>query len=186
MPATATQKKPEADLEMKFSSTKLMDPVLRELMGIADYVSTIKSEIASLQVNAFSTDHLPSASGELNAVRKVTADAAHAIMTAGEEILDESGQSFEAYREKVEEKVLAIFEACSFQDLTGQRIAKVGESLAQLEKRLRRFAEAVGAEDDAGALDEEEQRSQERKKDLILNGPQENGVDQNIIDSLFD
>jgi chemotaxis protein CheZ len=169
------------------ASKKFLDPVMRELMSIAEYVSTMKTEIAALQANEFSDSHLPDAGGELNSVVKATAQAADSIMSAGEEILDYSSHSFESYRDKVELKVLEIFEACAFQDLTGQRIKKVAESLGLLEKRLRRFVEAVGAEDDPDAIDEEERKTRERRDALILHGPQDEGtgVDQNDIDNMF-
>ena len=36
---------------------------------------------------------------------------------------------------------MVVFEACSFQDITGQRIAKVVETLQHIEERVSRFAD---------------------------------------------
>jgi chemotaxis protein CheZ len=80
-----------------------------------------------------------------------------------------------------------IFEACTFQDITGQRIGKVVEALRQLETRLTRFAAAVKAKDEGG-IDPAEVERRVRNELLILNGPQLKGpaTAQDAIDAMFD
>ena len=51
-----------------------------------------------------------------------------------------------AYKALVDEKMMIIFEACSFQDITGQRIAKVVETLQHIEQRVARFADVMQRE----------------------------------------
>jgi chemotaxis protein CheZ len=121
-------------------------------------------------------------------VVNATASATHAIMAAAEEILCSTEDSFDAYKEQVESRVMAIFEACSFQDITGQRINRVVEALGQLEKRLSRFASAVNARDsDKGPVDPDDALRQARKEILLLNGPQDeaDAIAQDDIDALF-
>src|SRR3712207_4792976 len=101
-----------------------------------------KQEIAALKPNELSRERIPSANDDLGNVVQATASATHTIMAAAEEILGAGALSDKDYRELVETRILAIFEACSFQDLTGQRIGRVLEGLGQLEKRLDRFAKA--------------------------------------------
>lgn len=169
------------------SDTDVAD-IVRELEGVADYIAHIKKEIGALRANEFLRDRLPMANEELGSVVKATASAAGAIMAAAEDILGSGKGSFEDYRSQVETRVLEIFEACSFQDITGQRLAKVGEALGQLEKRLDRFASAVKARDSAEAQDPEEKLRQARREVLLLNGPQDESVaiPQDEIDKLFD
>jgi chemotaxis protein CheZ len=162
--------------------------IVRELASVADYIGHIKKEIAALKPNELCRDRIPSANDELGNVVQATASATHTIMSAAEEILGSGDLSDNDYRELVETRVLAIFEACSFQDITGQRIGKVLDALGQLEKRLGRFAKAVNVRDSADAVDPEETLRQARREVLLLNGPQNEDVaiKQDDIDALFD
>jgi chemotaxis protein CheZ len=162
--------------------------IVRELEAVADYVSHIKKEIGALRANELYRTRLPGAHDELGNVVNATASATNSIMSAAEEILGYTEDDFETYRNQVQTKVLEIFEACSFQDITGQRISKVVEHLAQVEKRLSHFAAAVNARDGDVAPDFEEAARQTRKELLLLNGPADegSGVSQDDIDSLFD
>jgi chemotaxis protein CheZ len=162
--------------------------IVRELAAVADYIGHMKQEIAALKPNELCRDRIPSANDELGNVVQATASATHTIMTNAEEILNSGNLSDKDYRELVETRVLAIFEACSFQDITGQRIGKVLEALGHLEKRLGRFAKAVNVRDSADAADPEETLRQARREVLLLNGPQSEDVaiKQDDIDALFD
>jgi chemotaxis protein CheZ len=162
--------------------------IVKELASVADYIRHIKSEIGYLRANELCRDRLPMAHEELGSVVKATASATHSIMSAAEEILGTEDESPDAYRSTVETKLLEIFEACSFQDITGQRISKVLEALDQVEKRLGRFADAVNIRDRADAIDPEEALRQARREVLLLNGPQDEdkAIAQDDIDKLFD
>jgi chemotaxis protein CheZ len=161
--------------------------IVRELAAVADYIGHLKKEIAALRAKELSRERIPSANDELGNVVEATASATHAIMAAAEEILGSGGLPDKDYRGLVETRVLSIFEACSFQDITGQRIAKVLELLGQLEKRLDRFAKAVKVRDSADG-DPEEALRQARREVLLLHGPQNDDVatKQDDIDALFD
>jgi chemotaxis protein CheZ len=165
-----------------------VEVIVRELAAVADYIAHMKNEVAALRANELSRERIPSANDELGNVVEATASATHTIMAAAEEILGSGELSDKDYRELVETRVLAIFEACSFQDITGQRIAKVLELLGQLEKRLDRFAKAVNVRDSAEGGDPEEALRQARREVLLLHGPQNEDVaiKQDDIDALFD
>ncbi len=162
--------------------------IVRELAAVADYVAHIKTEIGALRANELYRTRLPGAHDELGNVVHATASATNSIMAAAEEILSYAEDDFETYRNQVQTKVLEIFEACSFQDITGQRISRVVEHLAQVEKRLSRFAAAVNARDVEIPMDPEDIMRQTRKEVFLLNGPADEGagVSQNDIDALFD
>jgi chemotaxis protein CheZ len=162
--------------------------IVRELASVADYIGHIKKEIAALKPNELSRERIPSANDDLGNVVQATASATHTIMAAAEEILGAGALSDKDYRELVETRILAIFEACSFQDITGQRIGRVLEGLGQLEKRLDRFAKAVNVRDSAEGSDPEEALRQARREVLLLNGPQgeDAAIKQDDIDALFD
>jgi chemotaxis protein CheZ len=92
-----------------------------------------------------------------------------------------------AYKALVDEKMMIIFEACSFQDITGQRVSKVVETLQHIEARVARFAEVMKANDIRGFLNDVERERAERKEKFLLNGPQlaGEGVDQSDVDKMF-
>jgi chemotaxis protein CheZ len=75
---------------------------------------------------------------ELEAVVQVTEAAANTIMEAAEAIQEwmEGGRDATTLPAIVE-RVNAIFEACSFQDLTGQRIRRAIQHLQQVETVLK-------------------------------------------------
>ena len=161
--------------------------IVRELASVADYIRSIKGEIGALRAHELCRDRLPMAHQELGVVVNATASATHTIMAAAEEILGAQDSSPEDYRSKVETKLLEIFEACSFQDITGQRIAKVVETLEHIEQRVARFADVMQAKDIEGFLSSHERARAERKEKFLLNGPQlaGEGADQSDVDKIF-
>jgi chemotaxis protein CheZ len=171
----------------KAASDSDIQAIVNELASVADYIGHMKQEIAALKPTELSRERIPSANDELGNVIQATASATHTIMAAAEEILGAGELSDKDYRALVETRILAIFEACSFQDITGQRLARVLEALGQFEKRLDRFAKAVNVRDSAEGPDPEEALRQARREVLLLNGPQNEDVaiKQNDIDALF-
>ena len=79
---------------------------------------------------------------ELEAVVQATETAANRIMEAAEAIGDwlRTGPRDAESVEAVAERVNAIFEACSFQDITSQRIRRAIEHLQQVETMLTEMA----------------------------------------------
>jgi len=75
---------------------------------------------------------------ELEAVVQVTEQAANTIMEAAEAISDWIAAGRDAaMAPAIVERVNAIFEACAFQDLTGQRIRRAIQHLQQVEGALK-------------------------------------------------
>jgi hypothetical protein len=84
---------------------------------------------------------------ELEAVVQATETAANQIMEAAEVIGDwvHSDRRDPAALDLVAEKVNAIFEACTFQDITGQRIRRAIEHLQRVESMLSDMMPAAPA-----------------------------------------
>jgi chemotaxis protein CheZ len=161
--------------------------VYREMREIAGYIERMKGEIGALQADEIKKSRLPAAGQELGAIVQATESATNTIMECAEALMAADPSDIAAYQALVQEKVILIFEACSFQDITGQRIAKVCETLQLIETRVGRFASAVCSPQLAGFADDAERARQERKKRLMLNGPQltGEGIDQSAVDDLF-
>lgn len=79
---------------------------------------------------------------ELEAVVITTEAAANTIMEAAEAIQDwiQGGERDPEFIQSLASRVNTIFEACSFQDVTGQRIRRAIQHLQQVESMLERFA----------------------------------------------
>lgn len=159
----------------------------RELRDIAHYIENMKQEIGVFQVNDLKESRIPAAGQELDAIVKATEDATNTIMENAEALLAAAPKDVKSYQALVNDHVMKIFEACSFQDITGQRVAKVVETLQMIEARVGRFAEAVQAKDVQGFLDDREAARAKRAEKLLLNGPQlaGKGVDQKKVDDMF-
>jgi chemotaxis protein CheZ len=123
----------------------------------------------------------------LSAIVQATENATNTIMECAETLMAADIKDPAAYKALVDDKMLVIFEACSFQDITGQRIAKVVETLQHIEERVARFANVMQAKDLEGLLSDNERERAERKERLMLHGPQleGQGIKQSDVDSLL-
>ena len=126
---------------------------LRQLQHEADAIHSAiartKQELAMLHAGA-SGHGGPRAARELDAVVDGTERAAHQIMDAAETIakaaksLTTSQTKDDALTREIRDNVQRIFEACNFQDLSGQRIAKVMAMLQFIDESIARMMEIWG------------------------------------------
>lgn len=160
--------------------------VTEELTSIAKEITRMKEEISALRANDMTGNKIPDAGRELDAIVEATEAATNTIMEAAEEIMGADTSDPDAYQELVSNKMIGIFEACTFQDITGQRISKVVETLRYIDERVTSFIEQlrIPADLDAAIVETEEER---RKRELILHGPQFSGegVSQDDIDAML-
>jgi chemotaxis protein CheZ len=161
----------------------LDNQVIGEFRYIGTYIARTRQEIAALRPNDIREERIPSAGAELEAIVRHTEDATNTIMGAAEAIMC-ADPNDPGFTDLVNERVLDIFQACSFQDITGQRVRKVVDTLKHIEERVDRFAKVMGVVDAPVEVSEAEKR----KQALLLNGPALNGpeVKQDAIDALFD
>jgi chemotaxis protein CheZ len=81
-----------------------------------------------------------------------------------------------------------VFEACSFQDITGQRVNKIAKSIIYVEDRVNMLIDLFG-EDEMAEIEVELRPDEEKTDDeKLLSGPQNEGegLSQDDIDNLFD
>ena len=158
--------------------------IIGEFKYLAEFIQTARDEISGLQANDIKNTRLPGASVELDAVVRDTERATESIMSEAEGLMGIEPTDLAAYKAQVDAAMMRIFEACSFQDLTGQRVTKVISTLRHIEDRVTKFASALGVTDAAT----EETAEEKRARELILNGPAKNGpaTSQDDIDAMFD
>jgi len=129
--------------------------VFGELEALNDAIKTARSELSTLSPEDIRDEHIPAATDELDAVVLATETATNSIMEVAEEIEALAGELPPEQQEKLNDAVVRIFEACSFQDITGQRITKVVRTLKVIESKVEGVLGAFGDE-----------VARERKKDL--------------------
>jgi chemotaxis protein CheZ len=167
-----------------------------ELEAIHEAIERTKLEIATVHSSGFKGAQMVRVTGELDAIVQGTLDATDAILTAAEAI-DRDARSLEAscktsqerqMAADVQEQVIRIFESCNFQDLTGQRITKVVNTLKFIEDRIVRMMEIWGGIDKFQAF-EVETVAIAQGDAALLNGPKlatDGGhASQDEIDALF-
>lgn len=159
-----------------------------ELRKIADYIVALRREIAVLQANEMHMQKIPAAGQELAAVVSSTEHATNEIMAIAEKVLSADASDPGAYKALVDNEMMALFETCAFQDLTGQRISRVVKTLEHIEARVSRFASYTGVKDEAGHANERESEDAARREKLLLNGPSiaDEGNTQPDIDKLLE
>lgn len=167
-----------------------------ELDLIHDAITRTKQEIAVLHGTSFSGEEMSKVTGELGAVVGGTEEATQQILEAAEAI-DQAAAALgkiaspeqqAALSEDIQERVVSIFEACNFQDLTGQRISKVMNTMKFIEHHINVMMDIWGGVDaikvHAPAIIDTRVGD-----DRLLNGPKMDGDDghasQNDIDALF-
>jgi chemotaxis protein CheZ len=167
-----------------------------ELDLIYDAINRTKHEIAVLHGKSFDGNEMAKVTGELGAVVGGTEQATQRILEAAESI-DQAASALtkvnspdqqKLLSEEIQESVVAIFEACNFQDLTGQRISKVMATMKFIENHIMVMMDIWGGVDAirAHAPPIIDDRVGDAK---LLNGPKLDGdvghASQNDIDAMF-
>ena len=167
-----------------------------ELDLIHDAISRTKREIAVLHGKSFDGQEMAKVNGELGAVVGGTEQATQQILEATEAI-DQAATALskvtspdqqKLLSEEIQERVVSIFEACNFQDLTGQRISKVMTTMKFIEQHINEMMNIWGGVDaiKAHAPPIVDTREGDAK---LLNGPKLDGdvghASQDDIDAMF-
>jgi chemotaxis protein CheZ len=180
---------------------RLLADVMRAILGLADdqppdgdpsllhqveelghAIATAKAEIAALRVDDITDNHIPSATDELDAIVAHTASATDQILETCE-TLDQVASVLEGEpAAQLQDATTRIYEACSFQDITGQRITKVVATLKTIDAKVAQMLSTFSPQrprPEFGAVPPDEA--------MLLNGPQlpGNAMDQSDIDKLL-
>ncbi len=165
--------------------------VYKECRELSEYIHNARKEIASIspveEEDGDTSDRLPRAGMELDAIVQATEDATNTIMEAAEEIMGADPSDMDAYQNLTNDAVMRIFEACSFQDITGQRVSKVVHTLHHIEARVEELSTLLGvSEKDILESKKAEQEGKTAEEDL-LRGPAlaGEGIDQSSVDALL-
>jgi chemotaxis protein CheZ len=165
------------DLTAKESS------LLREVEELGQMIANTKSEIAALRVDDITDHDIPFATDELDAIVEHTAHATDAILESCEMLDEVSATVSGDAAAKLQAATTKIYEACSFQDITGQRITKVVNTLKTIEGKVAHIVGTFGKSATA-AGDAADHVTTDAD---LLNGPQlpAHAMDQSDIDKLL-
>lgn len=157
--------------------------LLREVEELGRTIAVAKSEIAALRVDDITDHDIPFATDELDAIVEHTAHATNAILESCELLDEVSGTISGDPATKLQAAVTSIYEACSFQDITGQRITKVVTTLKAIEAKVAHIIGTFGSPGEAVARAAAPIASDAD----LLNGPQlpAHAMDQSDIDKLL-
>jgi len=162
----------------------------KELQEISAHIMQTRNEISALHPDEAGKSQLVVATGELDAIVSATERATYDILN-GTERIQAAAQKLpntpevSGIAKEINSQAIEIMTACSFQDLTGQRITKVVNALRYIETRINAMIDIWGI-DEGGKKDDSKKSLDARPDAHLLNGPQSEPADQNEIDSLFD
>ena len=174
--------------------TAMESVLLAELEGLGRTIARAKAEIAALKVEDIRDAHIPSTTDELDAIVDHTAHATNEILDCCETLKQLQTELSGDAADKLQGAVTRIYEACFFQDITGQRIGKVVTALKAIETRISSVVSAASGmagpnpapiTSTAEAAKRRNDKRTEGKK--LANGPQlpGSGVSQREIDRLL-
>ena len=151
-----------------------------------------RGEIAAVSPDIVRERHIPDAKNQLDAIIAETESATDNIMTAAERIEQIAGclndPENKPNLEQVTNEVMNIYQACSFQDITGQRVTKVVKVLQSIESTVETILAALGDDQARRRLDDLGQQNIDMCEDAhILSGPQlkGGGKSQDDIDNIL-
>ena len=110
--------------------------LLQEVEELARTIASAKTEIAALRVDDITGHDIPFATDELDAIVGHTAQATNAILESCETLDEVTATVVGDAAAKLQDATTRIYEACSFQDITGQRITKIVATLKTIRGRL--------------------------------------------------
>lgn len=162
-----------------------------ELENLGNFIHSAKAEIAALRPDEVKEQFLTAAGDELDAIVEATAEATNGIMDATE-IVEGVMSGLEGEQaERLMDATTRIYEACSFQDITGQRITKVVKALHGIEEKVDALVAAFGDEIEkykkANPKEEDSGADKPITDEDLLEGPQlaGDGKSQDEIDALL-
>ncbi|MBP7336496.1 MAG: protein phosphatase CheZ [Niveispirillum sp.] len=164
----------------------------RELQDLSSHIAETRREIAALKPDDPSANRIMRATEELDAILQSTEHATTEILNGSERIqsvADRLRKDRPDLAQILDNEVTEIMTACSFQDITGQRMTKVVNTLRYIERRVHAMIQIWGLEN----LDEAEMQAalanepKDTRPDAhLMNGPPLKGaINQDAVDMLL-
>jgi len=167
-----------------------------EVLNLFQYIERLRSEVATMSKAKENGTAFDDMSVQLDAIVQATEEATNSILEAAESISGDAMALQDGFDPtqagviagRISQNAMTIMEACSFQDLTGQRVSRIVSSVKFVEERVDQMVELWGRDEIetlSAQLNPCEDEDPDRK---LLSGPQlpDQAISQDEIDALFD
>ena len=175
--------------KVETAETLSKECIFNELKALQDIIVQARNDLGFSGAVDINQKHIPTATDELDAIIEATAGATGSIMDACEHI-EEQCENIEGNpATEIAGEVTKIYEACSFQDITGQRITKVVTTLKEIESKVEALVGTLSnALPPVDSQTAEEPQADVNDEQTLLNGPQsaDKAITQDEIDKLLD
>lgn len=162
------------------------ESIFMELVELKNIIEESRKEIGLARAGDIREKDIPTATDELDAVVEATAAATSSIMDSCDIIQQKVSEIEGPQTAAINDEIMKIYEACSFQDITGQRIRKVVKTLVNIEDRVEKLLSVLG-DKTISRIGQVVEESRPKGDEALLNGPQlpGQGVSQDEIDRLL-
>lgn len=163
------------------------ETIYHELLDVQKIIEEMRKQVGMTGVGDINDSYIPGATDELDAVVEATAQATGTIMDCCDVIMEKAGEVGGEQGDALIDQTTKIFEACSFQDITGQRITKVVGTLKNIEEKIDKLVATIGDKFPPG-LDSDAMENEKNHEESLLNGPQlpDKAITQADIDKLLE
>lgn len=172
----------------------------KEIISLVQYVQRFREEIAQMVQRQDNGTHFENMADQLDAIVAATEEATHTILaqteqidTLANEIKASKGNPAEVEKlcDQLGEHTMLVMEACTFQDITGQRVNKIVRSMKFVEERVEKITSIWGKDqiEEMAKKMNTDPSSKKTGDEALLNGPalpKETAISQDEIDKLFD
>ena len=162
--------------------------LLAEIDKLRIFLQEVRLDFGAIRPASIKDLHIPRARDHLGEVVRSTGNAASEIIDACEAIQAVAGEIGGEAANRISAALMSIYEACSFHDLTGQRIGKVNSTLEYIEEGLERVARRLSGDEVRSEAPMTAAIEPEPAAEVdLLEGPQlpGKGLDQDAIDQLL-
>ena len=185
---------PPPSPEDEASARAELEMIRREIRDMSASIERTKAEIKALYASSADQKRMDVMRDELGSVVRDTEIATGAILEAMEQI-DETAQFVKTATKNPEiaqssdqilDQVVRVFETCNFQDLTGQRINKVVNTMKHIEERIGAIVAIWGDEELQRYGSDEIKGMDDLDRTLATASDEAEKVSQDEIDKMFD
>lgn len=204
VPAEMVWQLVDAVKQMFGRDTNTRTQIFHEVGELAKFINDARKELAAVRNDHVTDRELPDAESQLDAIVRMTEEATGKIMDACDQVtmfhtdmrdrllnmdppLDpDAVAGVEDAMTQAQTSVTHIYEACNFQDITGQRIMKVVKLLQEIERKVLRMVLVFGLVENDDKLDDDT-KAVLSEDAALLNGPSMpgQGLEQDEIDSIL-
>ncbi len=156
--------------------------LLTEIEDLATTLASTRAEIAAMGADDITASHIPSATDELDAIVTHTATATDSILESCEHLDAMTSRMGREDAQTLQDAVTRIYEACSFQDITGQRITKIVSALQAIERKVAHMISVFSPDSGHRRVCREPAEA-----GSLINGPQlpDAAMGQSAVDALL-